>query len=77
MGLLTKDQSKRKSLEEILATPYMTNFMNNHGNEIDKICEGIPLKKPSRSNITSSNIKSSSNNHSTAEDTMKTIQSNF
>ena len=45
MGLLTKDQNKRKSLEEILKMPYMQKFMQQHGNKIDEICESIPLKK--------------------------------
>ncbi len=35
MGLLTKDQNKRKSLDEILKMPYMQKFLSEYGNRID------------------------------------------
>lgn len=58
----------------------MEKFMNENGNNIDKICESIPLKriKTQTSNVGTSSLKvSQSGGASTAEDTMKTIQSNF
>lgn len=45
MGLLTKDQNKRKSLDQILKMPYMQKFLNQNGNKIDQICQSIPFKK--------------------------------
>lgn len=45
MGLLNKDSKKRMSIEDILKTPYISTFMKQNGDRIDKICENIPLKK--------------------------------
>lgn len=60
----------------------MQKFMGEYGNKIDQICEAIPLKKNNKldglkSNEGTINQKSIKSGNSTAEDTMKTIRSNF
>lgn len=79
MGLLTKDQNQRKSLEEILKMPYMQKFMQQYGNKIDEICETIPLKKIAKEfNKVEPTAKSTIKEKSMKpEDTMQTIKSNF
>lgn len=80
MGLLTKDQAKRKTLEYILKTPYMEKFIQENGSNIEKICASIPLKRNTAiSKVESSRIgglEATNKSASTAEDTMKTIMSN-
>lgn len=78
MGLLQKDPKKRMSIEAILQTPYITKFMQENGENIDKICEKIPLKKAAKSDLSDEEpMKKSLKESNEAEDTMKTIKSNF
>ena len=39
------------TLEAILQTPYITKFMKENGENIEKICEKIPLKKATKSDF--------------------------
>ena len=55
--------------------PYILKFMAENGNKIEEICASIPLK---RNNITSRLQETmKQDNGDEAEDTMKTIKSNF
>lgn len=61
----------------------MQKFMSEYGNKIDEICQTIPLKKNTKlegikaSEGTIKQDTISNGGDTTAEDTMKTIKSNF